>query len=275
METGVQTCALPISKFELAIIPNTENASNNSFSIETTKEEIKQGDIELSKWPKNKMKLYNILNEQMIQYANTKLEEIAKRMSDDILERLLFTIKKRLNEFESSFKEEVTVSLLKFTRDMKSSIDGTLNERFIRAEKRMKDKLQEEKSKIRNESIKILIEEDKNKITLDQTLFDMLKRNASEPSKKGIKKSIPKLPESSIFSLRASKESSENQSMNQLIKNKVQNKKKSKKNPDTLETLYRQYTNIYHKNMGESIEPSEEISSIKEIIDNIDIEKKQ
>eukprot|EP00826_Nyctotherus_ovalis_P007832 TRINITY_DN12006_c0_g1_i1.p1 TRINITY_DN12006_c0_g1~~TRINITY_DN12006_c0_g1_i1.p1 ORF type:complete len:204 (+),score=62.80 TRINITY_DN12006_c0_g1_i1:307-918(+) len=200
----------------------------------------------------------------MAEYVNRQLEEMAKKISDSTFQRLLFVVERRLCSFESRVRKEVMEALMKFTREVKSSADAAISERIIRAEKQLKEKLKEEKSKLREEYVKNWVEE-KSKPALDQSLYDTIKRSTSEPTAKPLKKSAFKFPESSISSLRASKESSANQSLRQ---NKLHEPKLAKKpgKKSMLEVLYKQYTSIYRRNSSKS---GEDAALLKGLVDTI------
>jgi len=218
--SGISITSLNEPLHDITFSLTTQNNTQPLISkeVEMEKEQInyegKCKDEEgIKKWSKNKRKLYCLLNSQMKEYINKKLEEIAKQINDDTLQRLLFVVEKRLTSFEGCLKKEVTDALVKFTREVKSAADSSISERMVRAEKKLKERLKRERSKIREEYIRVWAEE-KNKVTLDQNLFDIIRGNTSG-SNKSIKKEAFKFPDSSISSLRASKECLVNQSFMQ------------------------------------------------------------
>eukprot|EP01022_Parablepharisma_sp_SALTPOND_P004345 TRINITY_DN120124_c6_g1_i1.p2 TRINITY_DN120124_c6_g1~~TRINITY_DN120124_c6_g1_i1.p2 ORF type:complete len:532 (+),score=67.23 TRINITY_DN120124_c6_g1_i1:9772-11367(+) len=165
--------------------------------------------VEISKWSKDKRDLYNMLKKQMTLYVSKQLDEIAGRLSDGTLERLLAVLNKKLNGIESNLRTEITKSFTQLTKDFKSRIDMIITEKMTRAAKRMKDKLTEEKKQVRSESLRLWNEEERSRLTsghFDPSLW-VAKKVPPLPIGQLRKPSLPKLPEQSIHSLQIAKES--------------------------------------------------------------------
>jgi len=271
---------------------NKENTENKDIQFNENKDQnitmtdiLAEKDIAkmnstISKWNKDKKEMYSILKRQMTQYIGKQLDEVAGKVSDGILERLLGNVNKKFSIVQSSLRNEMMKQFMNLTQDLKTRIDNIIKEKMTRVSKRMKDKLNEEKKQIRSESLKMWSEEEKSRL---------MTNNFNDPVLlMGVKKGVPPLPlsksrkvrsvskllisnqnDNKITALQAAKESPIAQS--ESTKNMLKRTEKSKEVVKSVLKNEKQYTCMGFRNskMASSLGQTPRRSSVEPLEKNV------